>query len=171
MSIWSLYEGWERIHRRLIDGVSELDHESLALSRAEGWPVWALAAHIGGSRVYWLCGLLKEPGREATPFGALDADGWEDHPERPRSAEELVRALETSWAIVESCLDRWTTPMLAERFERRFGDQIQWHTRSSVLTRLMTHDAYHTGEISLTLGSHGLRAVDPWDRPPPPPRG
>ncbi len=27
------------------------------------------------------------------------------------------------------------------------------HTRQSVLYRILTHDAYHTGEISLTLGS------------------
>jgi hypothetical protein len=36
------------------------------------------------------------------------------------------------------------------------------HTRQSVLYRLLTHDAYHTGEISLTLGSAGLGAVDLW---------
>ena len=171
MSLWSPYEGWERIHLRLLDGVSGLDSDALALSLADGWPVWALAAHVAGGRVYWLCGLLKEPGRETTPFGTLDDSGWEDDPEHPRSAEELAQSLQTSWTIMESCLDRWTPTMLAERFERRYGDQLQSHTRSSVLTRLMTHDAYHTGEISLTLGSHGLPAVDPWDRPPPPARG
>lgn len=170
MSLWSLYEGWERIQLCLLDGVRGLDRESLALKRVDGWPVWALVAHLSGSRVYWMCGVLKEPRHETTPFG-LDGEGWEDHPERPRSAEELVTALETSWAIVASCLDRWTPPMLSERFERRLGEQIQWHTRSSVLTRMMTHDAYHTGEISLTLGSHGRTAMDPWDRPPPPTRG
>lgn len=168
MSLWSLYEGWERVQLRLTDGIRGLAAETLALSRVEGWPVWALAAHVAGARVYWLCGVLKEAGSETTPFG-IDGDGWEDHPEHPRSAEELVRALETSWAVVAACLERWTPPMLAERFERSYGDQIQSHTRSSVLTRLMTHDAFHTGEISLVLGSHGLAAVDPWDRPPPPP--
>ncbi|HEV2218824.1 MAG TPA: DinB family protein [Candidatus Dormibacteraeota bacterium] len=169
MSLWSLYEGWERFQIRLLGGVGGLDAEALALQRVDGWPVWALVSHLSGTRVYWLCGILKEPGNETTPFG-LDGEGWEDHPEHPRSAEELVTALETSWAIVASCLDRWTPPMLSERFERRMGDQVQWHSRSSVLTRMMTHDAYHTGEISLTLGSHGRGAMDPWDRPPPPPR-
>jgi hypothetical protein len=36
------------------------------------------------------------------------------------------------------------------------------HTRQSVLYRMLTHDAYHTGEISLTLGSAGLGEVDLW---------
>jgi hypothetical protein len=31
-----------------------------------------------------------------------------------------------------------------------------------VLLRLITHDAYHCGEISLVLGSHGLGAIDLW---------
>lgn len=168
MSLWSLYEGWERVNLRLIDGVRGLDAETLALSRVDGWPIWALAAHVSGTRVYWLCGVFKEPGAETTPFGT-DGDGWEDHPEHPRSAGELVHALETTGAIVASCLDRWTVPMLDERFELRSGEQVYRHSRSSVLTRILTHDSFHTGEISLILGSHGLPAVDPWDRPPPPP--
>lgn len=36
------------------------------------------------------------------------------------------------------------------------------HTRQSVLMRLITHDAYHTSEISLMLGSHGLGEIDLW---------
>lgn len=169
MSLWPLYEGWERVHARLLDGVRGLDAETLALSRVDGWPVWALAAHVAGTRVYWLCAVFKEAGAETTPFTALDGEGWEDHPEHPRSAGELVGALETSWAIVASCLDRWTPDSLGVRVERRSGDQVYSHTRSSVLTRLITHDSFHTGEISLILGSNGLPAVDPWDRPPPPP--
>jgi hypothetical protein len=27
---------------------------------------------------------------------------------------------------------------------------------------MITHDAFHSGEISLVLGSNGLGAVDPW---------
>lgn len=169
MSLWALYEGWERIQLRLIDGVRGLDAESLGLRHVEGWPVWALASHIAGTRVYWLCGVFKEPGAETTPFSG-DGEGWEDHPEHPRSADELVHALETSGAIVASCLDRWDVPMLAERVDLHSDGKVYSHTRSSVLTRLVSHDAFHTGEISLILGSHGLAAVDPWDRPPPPPR-
>jgi len=30
------------------------------------------------------------------------------------------------------------------------------HTRQSVLMRIITHEAYHCGEISLTLGKNGL---------------
>jgi hypothetical protein len=28
--------------------------------------------------------------------------------------------------------------------------------------RLITHDSFHCGEISLILGSNGLAAIEPW---------
>ena len=40
--------------------------------------------------------------------------------------------------------------------------RIQIHTRQSVLMRLITHDAYHCGEVSQTLGGHRLGEIDLW---------
>ena len=165
MSVRYLYYGYERVARRLVDGVRDLDAETLALG-PEGWPIWAIAAHVAGTRVYWLCMMAGEPGREGTPFAASD-EGWEDHLDHPRSAAELVSALETTWPIVAGALDRWTEPMLREKFERRMGDAVQHHSRASILTRLATHEGFHVGEISAILGSHGRPAMDPWDRPNP----
>lgn len=165
MSVRHLYYGYERIARRLVDGIRDLDTETLALGPA-GWPIWAIAAHVAGSRIYWLCVMAGEPGRESTPFAASD-DGWEDHLDHPRSAGELVDALESTWSIVAGALDGWTEPMLREKFERRWGEAIQHHSRASILTRLATHEGYHLGEISAILGSHGRPGMDPWDRPNP----
>jgi hypothetical protein len=67
--------------------------------------------------------------------------------------------------IVESCLQRWTPAMLGEAFTREREGEIQRHTRQSVLTRLVMHDAFHCGEISNLLGAHGLAGMDPWDSP------
>ena len=52
--------------------------------------------------------------------------------------------------------------MLQDEFERDAGGRITIHTRQSVLMRLITHDAYHFGEIAQTLGMHGLKEVDIW---------
>ena len=60
--------------------------------------------------------------------------------------------------------------MLDEAFPRDVGtSQPQLHTRQSVLLRLITHDAYHAGEIALTLGMHGRPILDLWPplRPDP----
>ncbi len=52
--------------------------------------------------------------------------------------------------------------MLDEPIERRYGGRITVHTRSSILQRLLTHEAYHCGELSQTLGIEGLPQIDLW---------
>ena len=88
--------------------------------------------------------------------------GWEDDENTPRGSAELVGALESSWKIVEGCLERWTPAMLADDFKREIGGKTQIHTRQSVLMRLLTHDAFHSGEISEILGMHRLPEIDLW---------
>ncbi len=56
--------------------------------------------------------------------------------------------------------------MLEVEFERRMGDLRQLHTRRSILLRLLSHDAFHGGEISQLLGANGLPAIDLWARRP-----
>jgi hypothetical protein len=112
-------------------------------------------------RVYWLCGVVGERGAETTPWPDAEAD-WADDLERPRSAAELVTGPETSWAIVERVLDTWTPAMLEEAVERRYGEERQLHSRSSIVQRLLTHEAYHCGELSQTLGIEGLPQIDLW---------
>lgn len=67
-----------------------------------------------------------------------------------------------TWAIVDHALDRWTADLLDEEVERSYADTIQVHSRGSILQRLLTHDAYHCGELSKTLGIHGLPQIDLW---------
>lgn len=80
----------------------------------------------------------------------------------PRGADELLVAVESSWRIVESCLQNWTPESLSQTFSREREGAVQMHTRASVLTRLATHDAFHSGQVSLLLGMRGLPALDPW---------
>jgi uncharacterized damage-inducible protein DinB len=163
MSIRLFYDRWPQYNRRLMETVGALTDEQLALRPSpEHWPVWALVGHVAGTRVYWLCTVLGEPGAEATPFTDPGGDGWEDDLDHPRTAQELLGALETTYAIIDGVLERWTPDDLAVEFERWYGDQRQLHTRTSVLQRLMTHEAYHGGEISQTLGIEGLDPVYIW---------
>ena len=87
---------------------------------------------------------------------------WPVCVDTPHGADELARAIETSWQIVVTCLDHWTVEMLDHVFRRDAGGSVQWHTRQSVIMRLITHEAYHCGEISLMLGMHGLEPIDLW---------
>jgi uncharacterized damage-inducible protein DinB len=155
-----LYRGWHLANDALIAAIRPLTAEQLALPVGSA-PVWAIAAHIAGARVFWLCHVFGEPGAETTPFADPSGLGWEDDLAHPRSADEIVHALESSWAIVDRCLASWTADTLTREARRTGGDQVRIHTRQSVLMRLITHDAYHCGEISLTLGAHGLGGSSP----------
>jgi uncharacterized damage-inducible protein DinB len=164
MSIRLFYDRWPQYNRRLTEIVGAMTDEQLAIRPApERDPIWATVGHTAGVRVYWLCDVFGEPGADATPFADRTSDaGWEDDLDHPRSAAELVHALETTWAIIDGCLDRWTPAMLEETFERSYGDERQVHSRSSVLQRLFSHEAYHCGELSQTLGIAGLPQIDLW---------
>ncbi|MDQ6873071.1 MAG: DinB family protein [Gemmatimonadota bacterium] len=162
-SVAPFYGGWRIAQDRLVARISELSPEQLELRAAPHlWPIWAITAHTAGARVYWLCHIFKEPGAERTPFTDPTGMGWEDDLTHPRQARELVSALEITWTIVEDCLTRWTPEMLQDEFPREINGKIQMHTRQSVLIRLLTHDAYHCGEIAQALGMHGLEEVDIW---------
>ena len=163
MSIRLFYDRWPQYNRRLVETISPLTTEQLALqAQPEHWPVWAIVGHLAGTRVYWLSTVLGEPGWEATPFRVGQEEGWEDDPAHPRSAAELVEALESTYAIVDRVLDAWTPEDMEVAFDRWYGDIHQSHTRTSVLQRLLTHEAYHDGEIALALGAHHLDPVYIW---------
>jgi uncharacterized damage-inducible protein DinB len=157
------YDGWGLSNERLVETIGALSVEALGLrAGSDLWPIWAITAHLAGARVYWLCAILKESGAERMPFSKPTGEGWEDDLTHPRQAGELIFALESSWKIVEACLERWTPAMLQDEFRREVDGKIQLHSRQSVIMRLLTHDAYHAGEISQALGMHGLPEVDLW---------
>ncbi len=164
MSIRLFYDRWSQYNRRLTEVVRAMSDEQLAIRPAsDGSPTWATLGHTAGVRVYWLCGVLGEPGAERTPFtDPLSGAGWEDDLSHPRTAAELVEALDTTWAIIDRCLDQWTPAMLQEPVERFYGDERQIHSRASILQRLLTHEAYHCGELSQTLGIAGQPQIDLW---------
>lgn len=164
MSVELIYEGWRRVQDRLIARLPHMTSEVLALKATEdSWPIWAMIGHVAGARAYWLCTVCGEPGLETTPFPDPANEGWEDRLDQPRGSSELLGAVESTWAVVDRCLERWSPDELQVAFTRVRNGETQRHTRYSVLTRLVMHDAFHIGEVSLLLGEHGHRSLDPWE--------
>ena len=163
MSVRAAYDMWPQYNRRLRDAIAAMSVDQLAVRPApDRWPIWATVGHTASVRVYWLCEVAGEPGADTTPFPVPSAGGWEDDLDRPRGADDLTQALDSTFAIVERCLERWTWDMLAEEIHRDYGGSVQAHTRASILQRLFSHDAYHCGELSQTLGIHRLPQIDLW---------
>ena len=154
---------WPQYNRRLRDVIAALTNEQLAIRPAPGLlPIWATVSHAAAMRVYWLCAVVGEAGIETTPFwNGSEAIDWADDLEHPHPADEIAAVLDSTFAIVDGCLDRWTFDMLTDEIERHYNG-VQVHTRSSILQRLLTHEAWHAGELSQTLGIHGLPQPDLW---------
>ena len=77
--------------------------------------------------------------------------------------EALVEALDSTFHIVESCLDRWTLDMLAEELRRPEWDGSWVHTRGAVIQRVFAHDVYHSAELNEAIGIAGLPQIDFWE--------
>ena len=109
-SLADLHPDWPQYATRLRDGVKDLTPEQLDLRIGpDHAPIWALTAHVAGTRAYWLCGVFEQPGAETTPFTEpLTGPGWEDDLTHPRSGAELAWALDTTWAVIRDVLERWT---------------------------------------------------------------
>jgi uncharacterized damage-inducible protein DinB len=168
-SVASLYPDWPQYAARIRDAVKDLTADQLDLRAGpEHFPIWGLAAHVAGTRVFWLCGVFEEPGAERTPFPApMTDEGWEDDLAHPRSGDELAWALDSSWEVVRDCLERWAEGDL-DRTAARVRDGVtRRHSRASVLNRMCSHDAFHAGEISQLLGLHHLPPIDLWAPQPP----
>jgi uncharacterized damage-inducible protein DinB len=165
LTIRPAYSRWPDYNRRLRDVVAALTEEQLAMQPTpERWPLWATVGHAACQRVFWLCDFAGEAGGETTPFtnAGFDCPG-DDDLEHVLSAEALAEALDSTFRIVEGCLDRWTLDMLGEVLRRPEWDATWVHTRGSVLQRVFSHDVYHIAELNETLGSAGLTQVDLWD--------
>jgi uncharacterized damage-inducible protein DinB len=168
-SLRPFYADWAGYNRRTMEGLLRLSDDDLALPvlatrdyETDPWPIWAVAGHSVAMRVFWLCDVFGEPGAELTPFEGA-TPGWEDDLTRPRSATELADAYRSTWQVVEGVLERWTSAMLGEVVQRdEQGRPSEFHTRQSILLRLINHEAYHLGEINLTLGANGREPIDPW---------
>ena len=163
LTIRPAYDMWSEYNRRLRDVVAGMTAEQLAIQPSpERWPLWATVGHAACQRVFWLCDFAGETGAETTQFtnAAYDCPG-DDDLEHVLSADQLVAALDSSFRIIEGCLDRWTLDMLGEEI-RRDWDEPRVHSRGWVIQRLFAHDIAHCSEMNEALGIAGLPQIDLW---------
>jgi uncharacterized damage-inducible protein DinB len=163
MSIRPAYSNWPRYNRAIRDVVAGLSAEQLALRpSAERWPIWATIGHLACQRVFWLCDFAGEPGAATSPFpnAGFDCPG-DDDLEHVWSADALAAALDSTFEIVDGCLDRWTLEMLGEEIAPSGDGRV--YSRGSILQRVFAHDISHAAELNEVLGREGLRQIDFWD--------
>ncbi len=156
--VLAFYRGWDAYQDLLVKAIAPLTAEQLALRAAPQLrSVEENATHIIGARARWFHELLGIGGPD---FAAL---GQWDRPNMPvRAAAELADGLRASWQVMREALAGWTPGDLEFAYpntEREPGEPEAF-TRQWVIWHLIEHDVHHGGEISLTLGMHGLTGLD-----------
>ena len=101
----------------------------------------------------------RDPGGAATtPFNCPGDDDLE----LVLGPDARAAALDSTFGIVEACLDRWTIASLEEEIRRPEWDETWTHTRGWVIQRVFSHDVYHIAELNEALSAGGLPQVDLW---------
>lgn len=147
-----VYSGWENYQQLMVEAIAPLTPDQLTLRAAPDLrSIGEIATHMIGARARWFYEGMGAGGPEIEPLRQWDREG-----QPVRNAAELEEGLETTWRVIHDCLTRWTTDDLAvEVFARG-----KTRTRRWIIWHVIEHDLRHGGEISLTLGMHGLRAPD-----------
>jgi len=152
-----IYENWRGYHEKLRSCIAPLTNEQLSLQpAAHMWPLGQIVQHIISVRAGWFSGTLQESGEAMNAYRS-----WGERESLGRSAQELARGLDETWAFIEACLQRWTPADCAKIFpDEGLDGQIYEVSRSWVIYHVLEHDLHHGGEVSLILGMNGLQTPD-----------
>jgi len=155
LSVWNFYKGWDTYQNHLIKAIEPLTAEQLELKISPNLrSIGSLARHIIRTRAGWLNGLMGE----GDPDVAAIAQ-WEYEGDVPPTSE-LVRDLKVTFLAWQECLERWTPEDLEYIFRgERWGEPYEL-SRQWVIWHVIEHDLHHGGELSFSLGAHGLTAPD-----------
>jgi hypothetical protein len=163
-TVRSAYSTWPKYNGRIRDVVGAMTDEQLAIRLSpERWPLWATVGHMACQRVFWLCDFAGEPGAETTPFTNAGESCPDEDLDHVLSSGALVEALDSTFRIIDGCLDRWTADMLTDEIRRKWGNGNEWvRSRGFVIQRVFSHDVYHCAELNGALGIAGLPLIDLW---------
>ncbi len=149
------YQGWHDYQQLLIKALAPLSSEQLALRAAPRLrSISDIVLHIIGARARWFHDLMEVGDEDFAELGRWDRKGAPT-----RDATELVNGLETTWRVMQEALANWTPEDLQFSYPGEPGEgEPEIFTRQWVIWHLIEHDLHHGGEVSLTLGIHGLEA-------------
>ncbi len=150
------YRGWHDYQTLLTQAIAPLTSDQLALSTASGLrSISTIVRHIIGGRARWFHDMMGVGDQEFAKLRQWDRPGAPE-----REAAELITGLETSWRVMQEALTSWTPTDMQQSYKNDPGDEPEIFTRQWVIWHLIEHDLHHGGEVSLTLGMHGLAAPD-----------
>ncbi len=161
-TLTTFYTSWKEYQDHIKGALAPLTAEQLELRAALHLrSIGEIALHIIGCRAFWFVDFLGEDGGEEMKVYT----GWNEVALAPGAPippiAELVQGLDRTWQFMADCLARWSPADMHRTFPDDWDDKQVDLSRAWVVWHVMEHDLHHGGELSLTLGMHGLPADFP----------
>ena len=157
-TLTTFYASWQAYQDHIKEAIAPLNAAQLALRAAPHLrSIGEYALHIVGCRVYWFTGFLGENvSEEMKEYVSWNEAGLKLGGHIPTAAE-MAQAFDHTWQYMADCLARWSP----DEMQQTFPDDPIEVSRAWVVWHVMEHDLHHGGELSLTLGMHGIPAEFP----------
>jgi len=170
-TLTTFYTSWKAYQDHLTDALAPLTAEQLGLRAAPGLrSIGENALHIIGCRVFWFTEFLGEDGGEemkvyarwnevalGAPYTSWNEVSLALGAPVPTAAE-LAQGLKHTWQFMADCLARWSPADMRQTFPDDGNGTPVDVSRAWVVWHVLEHDLHHGGEVSLTLGMHGIQA-------------
>ncbi len=161
-TLTTFYTSWKAYQDHIKGALAPLTAEQLQLRAAPHLrSIGENALHVIACRAYWFTDFLGEDCGEEMKVYA----GWNKValtlgatiPPTPK----MMQGLDYTWQFMADCLDRWSPDEMRQTFPDDWDGKQVDVSRAWVVWHVMEHDLHHGGELSLTLGTHGLSADFP----------
>lgn len=161
-TLTTLYTSWGAYQAHITESLAPLTASQLTLRAAPHLrSIGENALHIVGCRAYWFSDFL---GEEASRQMGIYM-GWNELVLKSEAvlptAAEVVEGLDFTWQFMQTCLTRWSPAQMQQTFADDWDGEPVEVSRAWVMAHVMEHDLHHGGELSLTLGMHGIPAEFP----------
>lgn len=158
-TLTTFYASWKEYQDHLAATLAPLTDEQLTLRAAPGLrSVGENAMHIVGCRMFWFTEALEvDGGEELKAYASWNKAALELGSPVP-SATELAQAIDRTWRLMSDCLARWSPADMRKTIsDEEDGEPVEI-SRAWVVWHVLEHDLHHGGELSFTLGMHGIPA-------------
>jgi uncharacterized damage-inducible protein DinB len=152
----AFYNGWQTYQGLLTTALEPLNQVQLAYKSAPHLrSIEEIATHMIGARARWFGEPTGDADEQLAIFAHYDRRGGPE-----RSALEIIEGLKFTLDHIQQSTRNWSeavwqAPLPGERYHG-----LNVITRQWIVWHLIEHDLHHGGEISLTMGMHGLKAPE-----------
>ncbi|GHO46564.1 DinB family protein [Ktedonospora formicarum] len=162
-TVSTFYSSWKEYQDRIKGAIAPLTSEQLGLRTAPNLrSIREIAMHVVSCRAYWFAAFMGEPrGIELKMYADWDDDALMKQGANAPTATEIAHGLDHTWQFMADCMARWSSDEMQQTFPDEYdGKQVEL-SRAWVVWHVMEHDLHHGGELSHTLGTHGIPADFP----------